>query len=200
MVQHRYLTDVDKHEPYGIEDAQDGQVFVADGVGGGAWEDVNSSIPGIIIQDQIAWDGDASATTEDAWSTRSLSTEVRNAITGASLASSVITLPAGTYYVEWWARFRDWGLVRTRLRDTTAGSTLAWGTTERIDVEDEYSLGERDSKGVAYFTLSTTSNLEIQYYLSDGNFDGQGGEYEYDSGDSAVEINAQVLIFRDVAG
>ena len=36
MVQHRYLTDVDKHEPYGIEDAQDGQVFVADGVGGGA--------------------------------------------------------------------------------------------------------------------------------------------------------------------
>lgn len=38
MTKHRHLIDTDKHEPYGIEDAEAGDVYVLDGEGGGEWK------------------------------------------------------------------------------------------------------------------------------------------------------------------
>ena len=39
-VQHSALTDPNIHEPKGIASANDGEVYVADGAGSGAWETV----------------------------------------------------------------------------------------------------------------------------------------------------------------
>jgi len=40
-IQHRDLKDPQLHEPKGVETANDGEVYVADGVGGGSWIDVS---------------------------------------------------------------------------------------------------------------------------------------------------------------
>lgn len=52
------------------------------------------------IQDQRANGVACDTSVAGSWQTRTLNTVVSNTITGASLASNVITLPAGEYYIE----------------------------------------------------------------------------------------------------
>jgi microcystin-dependent protein len=51
MTAHRDLSGSDIHEPKGIEDAADGQIYVADGSGSGAWESFSLAIPVGMISD-----------------------------------------------------------------------------------------------------------------------------------------------------
>lgn len=169
MVQHRYLGDVDKHEPYGIDDATDGEVFVADGNGGGDWSAVPSPIPHIhwkyVLNEDEA--DNYLLSTPDAWTKLTITLEERNTVSGASLSSSVMTLPAGTYYVRWFQHFwHEDSYITTRLQDTTAASTLAYGTGV-TSIQTYYTGSGRLSVGEDIFTLTTSSALELQYFTSD---------------------------------
>ena len=53
------------------------------------------------IRDEKAQNTAGGTFTSGAWRTRDLNTVKTNEITGASLAANQITLPAGTYWVEW---------------------------------------------------------------------------------------------------
>jgi hypothetical protein len=103
-VAHSTLTGSDLHEPKGIATADADDVYIADGAGSGAWTPTSAFNPFgaalIHIQDQKS-SGTAGGTfTTGAQRTRDLNTTVTNEITGASLSSNQITLPAGTYWIE----------------------------------------------------------------------------------------------------
>src|SRR5690242_14620433 len=102
MTQHRFLTDPDLHEPIGISEADEDQVYVSDGAGSGSWQDLLDGAPGAVYRHLVADDAAGGTFTSGAWRTRTLNEELRNTL-GASLASNQITLPAGSYYAEWWA-------------------------------------------------------------------------------------------------
>lgn len=52
-VQHKTLTDPDLHEPKGVSSATNGQVYVADGAGSGAWKEyptATETLKGILLK------------------------------------------------------------------------------------------------------------------------------------------------------
>lgn len=118
-------------------------------------------------QDQKSSGTDGGTFTAGDWRTRDINTTVTNEITGASLASNQITLPAGTYYIEARSPVYSGGSAlsnhQARLRDITGSSDLLLGSSE-IVIQGAASTG---SSGRSYisgrFTLSVESDLEIQH-------------------------------------
>ena len=91
---------------------------------------------------------------------RTLNTTVVNNISGASIASSVITLPAGTYQVQASAPAHRTNSHKLRLQDTTNTATLAVGS-------NAYSGSVDDSQSNAVLssviTLAGSTNIELQH-------------------------------------
>ena len=115
------------------------------------------------VREQQASGTDAGTFTSGAWQTRVLNTTPTNTITGASLASNQVTLPAGTYRVEASAPGVQVNTHKLRLRDTTGGTTLVVGNNAT-------TLSGNPSGSVAHlrgqFTLAGASVLELQHWCN----------------------------------
>jgi hypothetical protein len=98
------------------------------------------------------------ASTSGSYQKRTLNTTVVNNITGCSIASSVITLPAGTYYVTAVAPVYSPGSVRCRLQNTTDGTTIGNGTNQSINSVSNSAVVDIEY----YFTLAAQKNIELQ--------------------------------------
>ena len=107
-------------------------------------------------------DGGTSVATT--WTKRVLNTSVYNTLTGCSIASSVITLPAGTFYVEANAPFFLGGRVKIKLRNTTAGTDAIIGASSWSSNSTEAAQTSSVLSGTVVTTAST--NFELQYYVS----------------------------------
>ena len=121
---------------------------------------------------------------------RVLNTTVVNNITGCSIASSVITLPAGTFQVLATAPAHAVEKHKIRLQDTTAATTIAIGsnaqTANAVSVMTFSQLQ-------ATFVLSVSSTIELQHRCSlTKSSDGYGVNMSF--GDS--EIYSQITIAR----
>ena len=120
---------------------------------------------------------------------------VSNNITGASVSSGVITLPAGTYEVRGFSMCGEDGVGdapnRTRFRNTSDSSNAILGVSVR-------SIGETNVDNQCHpvagfqgvFTIASTKNFELQHYKR-GSGNVLGG-YAASSGDN--EVYADVLI------
>jgi hypothetical protein len=131
-----------------------------------------------IFEQQQASSSDGGTATINAWTKRTLNTTVVNNITACSIASSVITLTAGSYYVEAIAGFYRTSTSQLRLRNTTAGADLALGATAFAASGVAAGTFYADLKG--YFTLTGSTNIELQYYVlvtNGGNDLGVGGTW-----------------------
>jgi hypothetical protein len=119
---------------------------------------------------------------------RTLNTTVVNNITGCSIASSVITLPAGTYYFTGRAPAFNVQGNQTRIQNTTAATTVQLGTTMYVSSNNTcIALVE----GIVTITAST--NFELQHRCSlTVNTNGLGAAQSF--GNS--EIYSQLLIRR----
>lgn len=118
--------------------------------------------------DQRADGTSTGSTTTGAWTTHTLQTEAANSITGASLASNKIALPAGTYNVDADGVFSRSDAGQLRLRLETAG-TIFYGIN---GVSGSGADGTHGSQVVATFTLASADNLILEYYIqtnSSGN-------------------------------
>ena len=91
---------------------------------------------------------------------RVLNTTVVNTITGCSIASSVITLPAGTYSVTATAPGLGVDGHKAKLRNTTASTDIQIGTNERTLAASSVIT---HSTVLASFTLSVSSTIELQH-------------------------------------
>jgi hypothetical protein len=101
--------------------------------------------------------GSSVATT---WTKRVLNTTNVNNIAGCSIASSVITLAAGTYTVEASATFFNVGFGKLKLRNTTDSTTTLIGNSNNFG-------GSTGTAAllVGSFTIAASKNFELQYYV-----------------------------------
>lgn len=99
------------------------------------------------------------ASTGNTWTKRTLNTTKKNGISGASVSNSAMTLPAGEYVAHCHSMFHDSNLCTLRLRDTTNNVTLGSGRANCNTSSLSVSFS-------CTFSLSGTSNIELQYYVS----------------------------------
>jgi hypothetical protein len=105
--------------------------------------------------------------TTGAWRTRVLNTSMINNVAGASLASSQLTLPAGTYAAEAFAAVGvNVGVHQTRIQDITGAATLLTGLVLRAPTAGSGASGIGPSSLAGEFTLTTSSAIELQHRCS----------------------------------
>lgn len=198
-VEHSTLTGASLHEPKGIDAAAANRVYVSDGVGSGSWSQVPAAA---IVSSANSFEGqllhlqhlESSGTnggtlTASTWNKRTLNNELTNEIASASVASSVISLPAGVYYLEAEATVYAVTGARLRLRNTTDGTTLITGNSVRTSGQTPFTANTQTIKG--RFTLAGTKNLELQNWTeSTRNDTGMG--IALTTGESEVYANLAI--------
>jgi hypothetical protein len=141
-----------------------------------------------IFQEQKPNGSNVGNATTGVFTKRTLDTTIVNTITGCSLSSSVISLPAGSYTIQSEAPFYNTGMTTTRLRDTTNGINLVTGTANLLD--DRYQTeGSLFLRG--YFVLTGTTNIELQYYAT-ANYNANSLGVAMTNGNT--EIYANIMI------
>ena len=128
--------------------------------------------------------------TSGSYTKRVLNTTIVNNITGCSIASSVITLPAGTFAVR--ASAPAFAVVahKARIQNTTASTTLALGQNSYANAS---ATASTSSEVVTIFTLSVSSTIELQHRCETTKAsNGYGLSCAF--GDS--EIYSQIMIQR----
>lgn len=141
------------------------------------------------LQDSKSSGTAAQSITGNSWTKRDLGTTVSNTLTGASVASSVITLAAGRYQIRAQASAcfgSSYGYQRLRLRNTSDSSTVLAGVNMATDINTVAPT--LTLAGV--FTLAASKTLELQHYMAVAGSANAGGALS--SGES--EIYADVLI------
>lgn len=123
------------------------------------------------IVDQKASGTGGGNTVASTWTKRTLNTTIgSNTISGSSLASDVITLPAGTYRIFATSIFVG-GNTKIRLRNTTDGTTTIVGTS-LTSTSSQTANNVNSLSGT--FTIASTKNYELQYWASNALTNGLG--------------------------
>lgn len=143
------------------------------------------------IQDRRASGSDAGTFTSGAWQKRNCDDVQTNEISGASEASSVITLPAGTYHLRGRAPAFSVGNHQLRWRNTTDGSTtLVGGGANALSGS---SNAQTDAFINGRFTIAGSKNFELQHRCEfSESTDGLGMAQSFGEN----EIYAEVLIWK----
>jgi len=131
---------------------------------GSSWETVGPStgITSAIFNETQASGTNGGSSVATTFTKRVLNTTVVNNITGCSIASSVITLAAGSYVVTASAPCYESNLFKIRLQNTTDSTTAALGTSEY----DGSSAVQTRGILSGYFTITGNKNFELQHYVS----------------------------------
>ncbi len=143
----------------------------------------------LVVADQKVANTAGGTFTSGDWRTRDLNTVRHNTISGASLASNQITLPAGTYYIYAEAQASKVKHHQIKLYDVTNSVDLVIGRNTYIAEDGDVSDG--DSSLIATFLLSGESALEIRHICSHSRSnDGFGRASNF----GVVEVYTQVYI------
>lgn len=127
--------------------------------------DVGGATPELLhIRDEKPSGTTGGGFTAGAWQIRTLNTVKTNEIAGASLASNVVTLPAGTYEADIAAPAIFVVLHKARLYDVTGAAVLIHGTSERSNNGAGVTTSASRMRG--RFTLSVTSNVRVEHRCS----------------------------------
>jgi hypothetical protein len=115
--------------------------------------------PDVIIEEQQPSGTNGGTFTSGSYQTRVLNTLVRNAGSIASLVSNQVTLAAGTYYFRWAAPGVNTTQHKTKLRNVTASSDVAFGTSEYAAT----SGASTQSVGSCVVTIGGSTSFSIQH-------------------------------------
>ena len=141
------------------------------------------------VQDQKV-NGTSAGANSTGEQTRTLNTVVVNNITGATLISNLVTLPAGTYWVEaQTGTYSYTGSTKAILRNTTDSNNVAIGSMRR----NTASNGSTECKVSAYFTIAAEKSFAFRMYTSNA--------YSYGLGyagvtDSNIEVYSDMKIWK----
>jgi hypothetical protein len=142
------------------------------------------------VRDEKAANTAGGTFTSGAQQTRTLNTTAKNTITGASLASNQITLPAGTYLVQATAPGYAVNNHQARLYNTTDSSVAVLGTTE-FSISTGPAPTSSFVNGV--FTITASKVFELQHRCSStAATNGFGAQANF----GTTEVYAQVMIFK----
>jgi len=106
--------------------------------------------------------------TSGSFLTTSINTVLTNEITGATLSSNIISLPAGTYYTHSMVNFYRTNGSVARLYNSTDSTVLVNGLNVH-SWEDPQDATSPVSNVIGRFTLSGTKNVVLQYFVARGN-------------------------------
>jgi hypothetical protein len=121
---------------------------------------------------------------------RTLNTTITNTITGCTLTSSVIALPAGTYAVTASVAFFATRNTQIILRNTTDSTTTIFGTNIFNQVAGQ---GAASATLTGTFTIAATKNFEVQYRCAEATaVNGLGTSMAFGS----TECYALITIIR----
>lgn len=109
------------------------------------------------------------AGTNSAWTKRDITNLVYTNLTGASLSSNEITLPAGTYYADITVPFMIVGEVATRLAKVSDSSVLLNGTSEYLGTSNTDSDIGQQSVIRGTFVLPASTAVKIEYYKTNNH-------------------------------
>lgn len=144
----------------------------------------------LYVVDEKAQNTQGGAFSSGAWRTRDLNTVKVNTITGASVASNQVTLPAGTYWLDGSAPSLQTGAHKTRIYNTTTSASLIEGTSEFSQSSSAAAVSRSFVSGS--ITLAAASVLEFQHYAGTTRLtDGFGT-----ASNLAAEVYAQLRIWR----
>ncbi len=152
----------------------------------------------LCVVDQKATGTNGGSFTSGAWRTRDLNTIRTNEIAGASVATNRITLPAGTYFIEWSADAasdNDSTEHKTRIRNITDNTTILVGSGGYMDgaIGLSTALIQSKSCGKGRFTIAATKVIELQHQISvTQNTNGFGVA----AGFGEVEVYSQVSVWK----
>ena len=127
----------------------------------------------------------AQSLSSGSWIKRDLNTVKTNEITGASVSSSTMTIPAGSYYATCSAPADQCALHKLRLQNTTDGTTLLLGMNADTS-GGSTTLATMDGR----FTLSGSKSVELQHRVSVSNTGGVACTF------GVVEVYADVRIWK----
>lgn len=127
--------------------------------------DHNALIPQTIRLREEQTSGTSGGTlTQATWNKRSLNVVALNEITGASMAASVITLPAGVYEVDAWASGFACASHKVKLRQTSGTpADLLIGSSE---VSGAAANTVTTSRLGGRITLAGSTTIELQHNCS----------------------------------
>jgi len=112
------------------------------------------------VEDQKSSGSAGGTFTSGAWQTRTLNTVVTNLISGASLSSNQVTLPAGRYYFEAHAPAFQVNVHKTQLYNISDTVSIKIGTTEDSSAADAVTTRSFVS---GEFTLTASKTIELQH-------------------------------------
>lgn len=145
------------------------------------------------IQDKKTANTAGGTFTSGAWRTRDLNTVITNEITGASLGTNVITLPAGTYFCIATAPANAVNGHKARLRKTNGtAETLLIGTS--ADARNGIEYNHNCSLVNGRFTITEESTIELQHYCTVGY--ATTGFGIPNNIDSLNEIYSEIMIWK----
>jgi hypothetical protein len=117
----------------------------------------------LLVQDFKTPGTNAGTFTSGAERTRDLNTVIKNTISGASLASNQITLPAGTFYLQASAPAYKVDFHKALWRNITDGTIIFQGTSELtgsgVDVTTRSYISDS-------FTIASSKVFELRHYSS----------------------------------
>lgn len=142
------------------------------------------------IQDQKTAGTDGGTFTSGAWQTRDLNTVATNTISGASLSTNQITLPAGDYYVTASAPAFNVNAHKAKLRSITGSTDIVIGSSEFCVSSDQTG---NSSVLSGLFTLSIETIIELQHRCSLTSSSNGFGE---NSGLGVVEVYSNIEIWK----
>lgn len=120
--------------------------------------------------------------------TRPINTVVTNNITGASLATNIITLPAGTYYCDALSGLSDVNLHQCGLYNSSDAAYLLNGSSENSNSGVDSIFTKSSVCGV--FTINASKSVILRHW------GGVIGSFGIASTTGQVEIYADVKIWR----
>lgn len=121
---------------------------------------LRNGVIAVFNETQAAGTQGGSSTTAG-WTKRTLNTTLTNQISGCSISSSVITLPAGIYSILAFSPFMNATNTKLRLRNTSDSTTPLVGISN-------YSSTSTGTIAVlqGIFTITSSKNFEVQYLVS----------------------------------
>lgn len=198
-VAHSTLTGADLHEPKGIAAAAADKVYVSNGAGSGVWQKLTNNqldktanpLGAHLFHVSYLTTVDYTPT-KLAWTKVSFNTTHTNEISGASIASGVITLPAGTYWIEGFVIVNECKTgAQARFRNTSDNVTAIVGSMDHSLQVDPYDRSPMSSFFKQRLTIAGSKTFELQLYLANSAY----GQFEAGLYGEANR-NADLQIFK----
>jgi hypothetical protein len=178
-----------------LDKADDTQLYeaIVEMLKGTSTSIVNPFMNYINVQDQKSSGTNGGTFTSGAWQTRDLNTVVTNNISGASLSSNQITLPAGKYRIKANAPAQGVNAHKAKIYNITGAADLLIGTSE--NATDPVTTDNVVTKSTVSgeFTLGASSSIELQHRCVDTE---ATAGYGPASGFGVVEVYSYIEIWK----